>query len=81
MRVCCPVHDAFLCEAPETEAEAAVTLIKHIMTKASVRLLGVPCRVDARVIRAGERYQAARGAEMWKRVMSALVMAESRAAA
>jgi hypothetical protein len=81
VRVCCPVHDAFLCEAPEAEADIAVALIKHIMADASARLLGVPCRVDARVIRAGEHYQDERGTEMWERVMRALVAAERAEAA
>ena len=50
--------------------------MRAIMTKASELLIGVPCRIDIKPIRAGERYVDDRGVAMWERVMRALAEAE-----
>jgi hypothetical protein len=70
IRVCAPVHDAVLVEAPEAEAVAAK--VRAIMTRASEKLLGVATRVSITPIRFGERLVEKRGVEMWNRVMGAL---------
>jgi hypothetical protein len=72
IRVCAPIHDAVLVEAPEAEAEAVAARVREIMTKASVKLLGVAPRVSITPIPFGERLVEERGVEMWGRVMRAL---------
>jgi hypothetical protein len=72
IRVCAPVHDAVLVEAPEADAEEVAARVRTIMTRASVKLLGVAPRVSITPIRFGERLVEERGVEMWNRVMAAL---------
>jgi DNA polymerase I-like protein with 3'-5' exonuclease and polymerase domains len=77
IRICAPVHDAVLIEAPEAEAAAVADRMRSIMVKASEMLIGVPCRVDIKPIKAGERYVDDRGVAMWGRVLHALEKAET----
>ena len=69
IRVCAPVHDALLIEAPDAEIEAAVAETSALMTQASrIVLGGVPVRVDAKIIRHPDRYDEPRGAGLWREV-------------
>jgi hypothetical protein len=68
LRVCAPVHDAFLIEADETGIAAAVRQAQQAMTEASAAVLpGFPLRTEAKVVRHPERYSDPRGAWMWER--------------
>lgn len=81
VRVCCPVHDALLIEAPEGEIEKAVAVTSEQMTHASrIVLGGEPVRTDAKIIRWPERYVEPRGAVLWQeigRLVPALIGAPS----
>jgi hypothetical protein len=69
IHVCCPVHDALLIEAPESEIETAVAETSSVMEKASeVVLGGVRVRTDAKIIRHPDRYDDPRGAVLWQEI-------------
>jgi DNA polymerase I-like protein with 3'-5' exonuclease and polymerase domains len=73
VKVCAPVHDALLIEAPESDIQEAVTITEAAMRKASeIVLYGFPLRTEAKIIRFPERYQHPRGKEMWGKVMDIL---------
>ena len=71
VKLCAPIHDAVLIEAPLELIEEHVEIARHAMIWASSMVLnGVACRVDADIYRYPERYMdAERGATMWNRVM------------
>jgi hypothetical protein len=70
IRVCAPVHDAILIEAPLDELDATVEKTKAIMSEASAIVLdGFRLRSDAEIVRYPERYVDERGADMWQTVM------------
>ena len=71
VRLCAPVHDAVLIEAPTERIEEQVEVTRAAMVWASSMVLGGPaCRVDAEIYRFPDRYMdAERGAVMWNRVM------------
>jgi DNA polymerase I-like protein with 3'-5' exonuclease and polymerase domains len=79
--VCCPVHDAFLLQAPLRSLEADVAALRAIMSAAGAAVIGFPVETDIKIIRPPARYMDARGAEMWARVMALLDTVEHRAAA
>jgi len=69
MRVCAPVHDALLIEAPLEELDAAVDDVQAVMAEASAIVLsGFRLRSDASLIRFPERYVDPRGVVMWNTV-------------
>ncbi len=69
VRVCAPVHDAILIEAPAEEIEAeAARMQEYMRTAARVVLAGFELRTDADIIRSPARYSDPRGAVMWDRV-------------
>jgi DNA polymerase-1 len=71
VKVCAPVHDAILIEAPLDELEAAVDQAQAAMTEASELVLsGFRLRSEAKVIRHPERFVDERGKQMWKMVFS-----------
>lgn len=66
IKICAPVHDAILIEAPLSELEATIQLTKSLMSDASAIVLdGFRLRSDADVTRYPERYMDSRGKEMW----------------
>jgi hypothetical protein len=70
VRVCAPVHDALLIEAPLEDLDAEIARTQAFMAEASRTVLpGFELNSDAKVIRYPERYSDKRGAEMWMRVM------------
>ena len=71
VKICTPVHDAILIEAPLGVIDKQVELARGIMAQACRDVLGgKPCRVDAEVIRAPDRYMdTKRGVGMWNAVM------------
>jgi DNA polymerase-1 len=73
IRVCAPVHDALLVEAPEAEIEAVVAETSALMTQASrIVLGGEPVRTDAKIIRWPDRYVEPRGAALWQQLLRLL---------
>ena len=73
IRVCAPVHDAILIEAPLHELETAVARTQAAMEEASeVVLGGFRLRSEAKLIRYPERFVDQRGRRMWETVRSIL---------
>ena len=73
IRVCAPVHDAVLIEAPLDELDATVAATQQVMADASMAVLdGFRLRTDATVIRHPDRYADERGAQMWQAVSEVL---------
>ena len=73
VRVCAPIHDALLIEAPVDEIEKAVATTQCAMAEASVAVLdGFELRSDASVYVHPARYRDQRGKVMWDRVMGIL---------
>jgi hypothetical protein len=69
VRICAPVHDALLIEAPAEEIEAEAQRMRDYMRTASrVVLAGFELRTDADFVRWPSRYSDPRGAVMWDRV-------------
>ena len=69
IRVCAPVHDAILIEAPLDSLDETVAATKTIMRRASAIVLdGFKLRSDAEIIRYPNRYMDERGVEMWETV-------------
>ena len=69
IRVCAPVHDALLVEAPLDELGCTIKRTQEAMEEASrVVLDGFPLRTDVEVVRHPDRYRDKRGQEMWNRV-------------
>jgi hypothetical protein len=69
IRVCCPVHDALLIEAPSDEIDEVVRQAQTLMEEASrVVLDGFTIRTEAKVIRFPDRYMDKRGVAMWDAV-------------
>ena len=67
IRVCCPVHDALLIEAPLSEIEATVERTQQMMKKASEDVLnGFSLRTDVKIVRHPHRYSDRRGERMWQ---------------
>jgi hypothetical protein len=70
IRVCAPVHDAVLIEAPADQIDAAVADTRAIMRRASAIVLdGFEVGADARVIRFPDRLLEPKGIAIWNRVM------------
>lgn len=71
LRVCAPVHDAFLIEAPRTKIEVVVVEMQKAMREASrVVLDGLELRSDVKYVHSPDRYMDERGTKMWGTVMS-----------
>lgn len=70
IRVCAPIHDALLVEAPVAEIEATVAHVQAVMAAASRTVLGgFSLYSEATVIHPGERYMDDRGKGMWNLIM------------
>ena len=73
VRVCAPVHDALLVEAPIAYVEAAVEACQEAMAAASaVVLRGFRLRTEVKVVRAPGRFMDERGQKMWELVVELL---------
>lgn len=74
IRVCAPVHDAILIEAPENEIYGAAETARRLMVGASEIVLGgFPIRVEVdQVIRHPDRLITKKGRPMWDRVQRIL---------
>jgi DNA polymerase I len=73
IRVCAPVHDALLIEAPLDRLDAAVAATRIAMAEASrIVLAGFEVATDVTVVRWPDRYLDERGAAFWHRVVAHL---------
>ncbi len=73
IRVCAPVHDALLIEAPLEDLDRQIEIAQALMAQASRDVLnGFELRSEADVIRYPERYLTDKGRPMWERVMEML---------
>ena len=73
IRVCAPVHDALLIEAPLSALEEVVTQTQRTMEEASAIILnGFKLRSDVNIIRYPNRYMTIRGQQMWDTVQEVL---------
>jgi DNA polymerase I len=70
IRLCAPVHDAVLIEAPIAEIDDAVAACQRAMREASELVLaGFALRTEAKVVRFPDRYLDKRGETMWDTVL------------
>lgn len=74
IKLCAPIHDALLIEAPLDRIDADVKTLKQCMVDASELVLGQGrvCRVDVEIIRHPDRYTDESGVAMWDQVMEIL---------
>ena len=69
IRVCAPVHDALLIEAPLDEVDAVVEQARALMARASLEVLGgFELSTDVEIVRYPDRYMDKRGVVMWNTV-------------
>ena len=78
IRLCAPIHDALLLEAPISQIDAEVLRLKACMFEASEAVLGDgrACRVDADIVRYPDRYMDEGGQDMWDQIMRLLKQTE-----
>lgn len=80
IRVCAPVHDAILIEAPLDDIQAVVRQTQQLMEDASAIVLnGFRLRSDAKIVKYPERYVDEGGERMWRTVMDILTEIEEGA--
>jgi len=73
LKVCAPIHDALLLEAPLDVLNEHVFLLKGLMVKASETVMQtLACGVDADIVCYPDRYRDERGGEMWDQVIGLL---------
>jgi hypothetical protein len=74
IKLCAPIHDALLIEAPSDQIDADVAKLKECMSQASEEVLGKCkiCRVDADIVKYPDRYMDEQGQEMWDKIMGLL---------
>jgi DNA polymerase I-like protein with 3'-5' exonuclease and polymerase domains len=79
IRVCAPIHDAFLIEAPVEEIDEQVAFMRELMSRAGgVVTGGLPIRTEAKVFRYPDRYVDPRGVPMWNRIIGLLDKPEAQ---
>ena len=74
LKLCAPIHDALLIEAPLDDIDGEVARLKSCIAEASEAVLGDGkiCRVDAEIVRYPDRYMDENGHVMWSRIMHIL---------
>ncbi len=73
IRVCLPVHDALLIEAPLDKLDDTVCQTQELMAQASADVLdGFELRTDAEVVSHPDRYMDGRGIRMWDTIQRIL---------
>ena len=79
IRVCAPVHDALLIEAPISELDRTVQRTQELMAQASMIVLsGFELRTEVESFQYPDRYQDHRGLEMWETVWKIVEELEAR---
>jgi hypothetical protein len=69
LEVCCPVHDAFSFCCPIDEVDATIEKATALMQKASIDVIGIPCKVGAEIVRSPDHYSDKRGREVWQKII------------
>tara|TARA_B100000886_G_scaffold324335_1_gene268909 strand:+ start:635 stop:1036 length:402 start_codon:yes stop_codon:yes gene_type:complete len=73
IKVCAPIHDAFLIEDNLETLDETISKMQDIMAKASRHILNnFEVRTDVEIIRYPERYYDERGIAMWEIAMQRL---------
>jgi len=74
LKICAPIHDALLLEAPRDRIDDHILQLTGILQHASELVLGDgrTCGIDVDVVHYPDRYSDERGEVMWDRVMSLL---------
>jgi DNA polymerase I len=73
IKVCAPIHDAVLIEAPLEEIDSTVTLARAIMERASrVILPGFTIRTESKIVRYPDSWEEPLGHALWTKVMELL---------
>jgi DNA polymerase-1 len=74
LKICAPIHDALLLEAPTHQIDNHIHRLTTIMQHASELVLGDgrTCGIDVDVVHYPNRYSDERGEVMWDRVMKLL---------
>lgn len=73
VRVCAPVHDAILIEAPLDELNDAIATAQQAMSDASAAVLsGFRLGSEVKIIQYPDRYMDPRGVKMWKTIWNIL---------
>jgi hypothetical protein len=71
IKICCPVHDAVLIEAPTHEIDKKTEEMRSIMAEASRIVLGnLSLKTDYKIVHFPDRYMDPRGKGMWEKVSS-----------
>lgn len=79
IRVCAPVHDALLIEAPLRQLDSAVVMTRAAMEEASELVLdGFTVGTDVKLVMYPDRYTDVRGEKMWHTVWEAIADLEAR---
>jgi DNA polymerase-1 len=69
IKVCAPIHDALLIEAPLQELDLAISETQDAMAEVSSAVLkGFKLNTDVEIVRYPDRYMDKRGESMWERV-------------
>lgn len=70
VKVCAPVHDAILIEAPIADLERNITFTEQAMLQASRFILeGFELRTDVEIVKYPDRYSDDRGKAIWENVV------------
>ncbi len=73
IKICAPVHDAFLIESSESAIDEDVLKMQGFMAEASKIVLAcLTLRTEAKIIRYPERFEDERGKNIWTNVLDAL---------
>jgi len=73
VKICAPVHDALLLEAPLGELKEAVAATRVAMRRAGEYVLaGFPLSTDVKLVRYPDRWQDERGRDTWGMVMDVI---------
>jgi hypothetical protein len=71
IKICCPVHDAVLIEAPTQEIDKKTGEMRSIMAEASRIVLGnLSLKTDYKIVHFPDRYMDPRGKRMWETISS-----------
>ena len=71
IKICCPVHDAVLIEAPSDEINQRTEEMRSIMAEASrIVLANLSLKTDYKIVHFPDRYMDPRGKGMWEKVSS-----------
>ena len=82
LRICMPIHDAFLVEATIADRNEMVELTNAVMADASAQILGgFVLRTEVKVIEYPNRYVDKRGSQMWETVWKIIGRGEQCAGA